>query len=122
MSRRLVQALVVATLVLGLTPNFVFGQGGGSNKEQAARARAFAVDIDKVINKRLADEKIKAGPRSNEAAFARRLHIDLIGRIPTLLEISDYIDPTNDNPSKFDDRLDELLESPLFVTNWAHYW
>src|SRR5262249_58164500 len=118
MSRRLVLALLGATLVLGLTPNFVFGQGG-SNKEQAAKARAFAAKIDEVINKRLADEKIKAGSKANEAAFARRLHIDLVGRIPTLLEISDYIDPTNDNPSKLDDRLDELLESPLFVTNWA---
>jgi hypothetical protein len=121
MSRRLLGAVAVAALVLGATPGWAFGQDAAAQKARKD-ARAFAQRIDKIITKRLAEEKVQPGPKADDATFVRRLHIDMVGKIPTLLEAGDFIDPTNDSPDKLDDRLDDLLSSPAFVTNWAHYW
>jgi hypothetical protein len=116
MSRRLAGALGLATLCLALAPGLAAGQEPASRKE----ARALANRIDKIINERLVKENLKPGPRSDDAQFARRLHIDLVGKIPSLLEVKDYLE--NDSPEKLDDCLDQLLESQLFLANWSHYW
>jgi hypothetical protein len=118
MCRRLAGALGIATLVLGLGPGLAFGQTNGPTSRK--EAKALAERIDKVINQRLVRENVKPAAKADDATFARRLHIDLVGKIPSLLEIKDYLE--NDSPDRLDDRLDELLESPQFVSNWAHYW
>jgi len=112
----------VAALVVGVQPGVALAQSDAANQKTRKDAHAFAQRIDKIIDKRLAEEKVPPGPKASEAGLVRRLHIDLVGRIPTLLEVRDFIDPTNDNPEKLDDRLDDLLANPAFVTNWAHYW
>jgi hypothetical protein len=120
MSPRLATAFGCATLILGLAPGFALAQATGKEPANRKEAKALAQRIDKIISDRLQREGIKPGPKANDAQFARRLHIDLAGKIPSLLEIRDYLD--NDGLDKLDDRLDELLESQAFVDNWAHYW
>jgi hypothetical protein len=123
MTRRLAGALGLAALVVGLAPGLAFGQEkAGKGLDSRKAAKALAERIDKIINARLEKENVKPGPKAEIATFARRMNIDLIGKIPALTEVVDFIAPDNDSPDKLDDRLDELLESPLFVSNWSHYW
>jgi hypothetical protein len=121
MNRRHVGILALATLLTGLTPLLAFGQDSPSGKEPAhhKEAKALADRIDTIVNGRLQAENVKQGPKATDSAFARRLFIDLIGKIPALTEIRDYLD--NDSPDKLDGWLDQMLESPLFVNNWSNY-
>jgi hypothetical protein len=118
MSRRLAGALGFATLLVGFLPSLALAQANGPTSRK--EAKALAERIDKIVNQRLVQEKVKAGAKADDAQFARRLHVDLVGKIPSLLEIKDYLE--NDSPDRLDDRLDELLESPQFIANWSHYW
>ncbi len=118
MSCRVPQFIGLAALLLGFSPSFVLGQGDAQRNGQDAKA--LAQRIDRIINQRLEQEKIKPGARAGDSELARRLHIDLTGRIPTLLQIRDYLE--NDSPVKLEERVDELLASPHFVSNFTHYY
>jgi hypothetical protein len=118
MSRRFAGALGLAMLLVGFTPCLALAQANGPSSRK--EAKALAERLDKIINQRLVQEKVKPGPKADDAQFARRLHIDLAGKIPSLLEIKDYLE--NDSSDRLDDRLDELLESPQFIANWSYYW
>ena len=87
-----------------------------------AQSKAFAQRIDNIINKRLQAENLKPGPRAEPGQLGRRLHIDLIGRIPALLEARDFLDPTNNAPTKLEDLVDSLLDNDAYSYNFAHYW
>jgi len=122
MSRRFTEALGLATLSIWLAPGLVFGQGNAAVKDQSSphEAKALAQRLDQIINKRLQQEKIPPGPKASDAELARRLHIDLTGKIPTLLQIRDYLE--NDSADKLEERVDELLASPQFANNFTHYY
>jgi hypothetical protein len=116
MSLRLMGALGLATLLA--VPASVSAQGPGTR----ASAKALAERVDKIINQRLAQEKMKPGPRASLGQLGRRLYIDLSGRIPNLLEVRDFLDPTNDSPTKWEDLVDTLLSEDTYPYNFAHYW
>ena len=120
MSCRVLQCVGLATLLVGFFPSFVLGQGEGAAPRGGQDAKALAQRIDRIINQRLQLEKIKPGPRAGDAQLARRLHIDLTGRIPTLLQVRDFLE--NDSPTKLEERVDELLSGPHFVSNFTHYY
>jgi hypothetical protein len=124
MNLRLIGAFGAATLLLAVTPVSVSAQGSGTAQLSGGKAqsKALAERIDKIIYKRLEQEKMKAGPKAELAQLARRLHIDLVGRIPNLLEIRDFLDPTNDSPTKLEDRVDALLADDAYAYNFAHHW
>jgi hypothetical protein len=112
----------VATLLLAVHPTQVSAQNSGMGAATKAESKALAERIDKIINQRLEAEKMKPGPKADLAVLARRLHIDLSGKIPNLLDIIDILDPTNENPLKVEDRIDLLLASETYAFNFAHYW
>jgi Protein of unknown function (DUF1553)/Protein of unknown function (DUF1549) len=115
-------ALGLATLLVGFAPCTAFGQSNDAvtSQNSNAESKALAQRLDQIINKRLDQAKIQAGPKAADAELARRLHIDLTGRIPTLLQIRDYLE--NDSPNKLEERIDELLAGPQFASNFAHYY
>jgi Protein of unknown function (DUF1553)/Protein of unknown function (DUF1549) len=121
MSRRLLGALGVATLLLAVNAPVASAQSDNIHVRNA-KSKALAERIDKIIYKRLEEAKIKPGPKADLAAFGRRLHIDLGGKIPTLLEIRDFVDPTNDSPTKLEDTVDRLLAQESYARNFSHYW
>jgi hypothetical protein len=120
MSRRLLGAFSVAALLTGLCPGLVLGQSSDKAASSKAESKALAERIDKIIYKRLQQEKIKPGERCDDPTFARRLHIDLGGKIPSLLEIRDYLE--NDDPAKTEERIDDLLNSPHFAITMTHWY
>src|SRR5438128_12239819 len=79
--------------------------------------RAIAKIVDHYIDQTLAQNKLRAAPRADDATLIRRLTLDLNGRIPTLSECSDYLaDGAADKKAKLVDR---LLSSPAFVRHQA---
>jgi hypothetical protein len=120
MKSYLIRILAAAILGhAGVCP--AMAQDGGMPK-QRAEAKALAERIDKLIYKRLEQANIKPGPKAEPAQLQRRLHLDLAGRIPSLLDTMDFLDPTNENPNKVEDLIDELLSSKRYAHNFANYW
>jgi hypothetical protein len=124
MNRHQKTAFAAAMLLFAIHPVLASAQGPAAAKESDSKAqsKAFAARIDDIINKRLQAEKLKPGPKAELAVIGRRLHVDLIGRIPALLEIRDFLDPTNNAPTKLEDLVDALLDSDTYSYNFAHYW
>ncbi len=83
---------------------------------------------DAIVRRNLIDEHIFGAterdgvphaPLANDYEFARRVHLDLTGRIPTPDELAAYI--ADDAPDKRDKLIERLLASPAWVDQWA-YW
>jgi hypothetical protein len=74
--------------------------------------------IDDEILKSLAVLRIPPSPRTGDAAFLRRLRLDLTGRLPTPDEVSSFVaDRSADKRHKL---IDSLLASDDFVEYWTH--
>jgi hypothetical protein len=87
-------------------------------------APALAARIDELIGARLGKEKVPPAPPADDAEFFRRLSLDLNGRIPTLVQLVDFLDDTR--PGKRRLWIDELLDgphnTPLYVRHFTHFW
>jgi hypothetical protein len=76
--------------------------------------------IDQEIRKRLAAEKTKAAGQCSDEEFVRRVHLDIIGVIPTADKVTAFL-----NSKEADKRaklVDELLADPRFGKYLAEMW
>lgn len=83
-------------------------------------AQATAAKIDALVEANLSKLGMKPNADSDHYTFVRRVHVDIAGRIPTLLETNGYITST-----KEDRRLtmiDSLLSSPDYVSHMYNFW
>lgn len=79
-----------------------------------------ARQVDQSLAAELFDEQTKLAPRTDDATFARRVWLDLVGDIPTPEELTAFmLDPAKDKRTKL---VAKLLASPHYGLNWARYW
>jgi hypothetical protein len=87
-------------------------------------AQALSARIDALIGRRLAKERIPPAPVAEDAEFFRRLSLDLNGRIPSLIQLADFLDDTRSDKRRL--WIDELLDgpdnAPLYVQHFTHFW
>ncbi|MGV3486722.1 MAG: DUF1549 domain-containing protein [Planctomycetaceae bacterium] len=76
--------------------------------------------IDDLVWKKLRELNILPSDPIDDAKFIRRLHLDLIGRLPTKDEVRDFLQDSN--PDKRDVLIDALLERPEYADHWANKW
>ena len=79
-----------------------------------------AAVIDAEVEKQLAERKVPAAPRADDAEFLRRVTLDLTGRIPTYQQTVAFLDSTD--PDKRRKLIDELLVSPAYGEHFATIW
>ena len=61
-----------------------------------------------------------AGPRADDAAFLRRVTLDLTGKLPDPAAIDKFVaDASAEKRAKV---VDELLASDAYAINWGRYW
>src|SRR5262245_14813494 len=81
---------------------------------------ALAKFIDEQITKTLANEKITASPKSDDAEFIRRVYLDLVGVIPPAEKVTAFLESKDaDKRAKL---IDELLNDPRFGSSLAETW
>jgi len=80
----------------------------------------LAASIDQVIDARLHELGQAPRPEIDDYAFARRAHLDLIGRIPTLAELQAFID--DPAPDKRATLISTLLKSKGYNSHFTNYW
>ena len=81
---------------------------------------AISRAIDRDIDAGLAKANIPASPLAGDAEFLRRVHLDLIGKIPTRERAVAFL--SDADPMKRSKLVDELLARPEFGTHFARLW
>ena len=76
--------------------------------------------IDREIKAGWAKEQITAPARSSDSVFLRRVHLDLVGMIPTYEEATAFLKDTD--PKKREKLIDTLLADPRFARQQTHAW
>jgi hypothetical protein len=87
---------------------------------EASEAEALAARIDHHLAAHWAGKDVQPAPRTDDAAFIRRVYLDLAGRIPSIIEVRDFLDDTR--PDKRAIWVQRLLESPTYAQHFAHVW
>ncbi|MHC4398439.1 MAG: DUF1553 domain-containing protein [Planctomycetota bacterium] len=76
--------------------------------------------IDELVFARLSQLGIRPANLCSDAAFVRRVHLDVIGTLPTASEASQFL--TDADPDKRRKLIDRLLERKGFAEYWAMKW
>ena len=83
-------------------------------------AKQVAAAIDQHIDRALDAVKLKAMGRTDDAAFLRRVYLDLAGKTPTAKQAAEFLDSKNaDKRAKL---IDQLLASPDFGEQMGRTW
>jgi hypothetical protein len=127
-----VLAVVAAALTAGLvavafsppatgqTPNqlpSVPPAGGSGNSSSDSQIIAF---INAQIKKGWDDNGIKPSEVASDYEFLRRVYLDIIGRIPTLEEISAF--QRRPEKTRRAETIQALLKHEDYASNWANLW
>ena len=113
--------LGLAGLLLLAPDSRATGNGAPGALERVARSKvvAAAQEIDRRVDADLQANGLKATAPLDDATFCRRIHLDLIGRIPTGAEASAFL--ASSSSDKRADLIDRLLESAGYEShlfNW----
>ena len=76
--------------------------------------------IDQHIAEFLSAAKLKPSPVTDDAAFLRRLYLDLTGRVPTADQAAAFLD--GDGPGRRAKLIDALLDTPDFGEQFGRTW
>ena len=83
-------------------------------------ATQLAAHVDKLVNKKLKEEKIAASALSSDEEFLRRVTLDLTGKIPTADRAAAFLD--SKDAKKREKLIDELLADKDFGKYLADVW
>jgi hypothetical protein len=79
-----------------------------------------AAKIDQRIQAVLDANKARPAPVADDAEFLRRVYLDIIGRIPPVSEVHEFLADTD--PNKRVKLIEKLLSSNGYVNNFAAAW
>lgn len=99
--------LVFAVAFCGLLPNLA------TAADLPAADLPIQTAIDQQIDAAIKAAGVTPAPQADDATLIRRLTLDLVGRIPTLGEVEEFVRSTD--PKKRAELIDRLLASPAFA-------
>jgi len=76
--------------------------------------------IDDYLERRWKELNVKPAPLADDAIFYRRLSLDLVGRIPELLDVRDFMD--SKRPDKHWEHTERYLATDLASRHFANFW
>jgi hypothetical protein len=76
--------------------------------------------VDEALRAAWQERGIAPAQSVSDGRFLRRVYLDIVGRIPTLDELTTFLaDPAHD---KRNAAVDALLASPEYAKHWSRYW
>jgi hypothetical protein len=91
----------------------------GAGPEDDPDVRALAAKIDQLIAAGW-DKDVQPAPLADDAEFFRRVHLDLAGRIPSIIEMQDFLD--DDRPNKRRIWVEQLLKKESYSDHFTNVW
>jgi hypothetical protein len=76
--------------------------------------------IDAFVQRKLSEKKMRPSMEAEPHTLLRRISLDLTGLPPTVTEVADFI--ADDNPDRYADAVERLLNSPAFGERMAWDW
>jgi hypothetical protein len=76
--------------------------------------------IDRLIDSKLERLRIQPSPPTDDAAFLRRVSLDLKGQAPTAEEVRGFL--ASASKTKRAELIDKLIGSPAYVDHWTLKW
>ena len=76
--------------------------------------------VDAILDAQIADAGIEAAPQNSDLEFLRRLHLDVLGTIPSAEEAQAFA--ADRSPDKRARKLDELLAGASYGEYWGTVW
>lgn len=76
--------------------------------------------IDDLVWQKLKATGITPSPVTDDATYLRRVHLDVIGRLPTPEEVKAFLASTD--PAKREKVVDALLDRPEYADHWSTKW
>lgn len=98
-----------------LLPAFLLGTG-----LLAAESPPLRQVVDATLEAAWKREKVVPAGPADDAAFLRRVHLDLLGTVPTYAETKRFLD--DPDPKKRAHLVDRLLDDPRFAAAQAQVW
>lgn len=115
---RFVMILWCLVLVGGWNPRMIFCQ------EDSKPATDSPIDvielIDRAIDKNWRDYSLKPSKAEDDMKWARRVYLDLIGRIPTLSELEEFF--RNRSKNKRAELVDRLMNDDSYTEEFSGHW
>ena len=78
--------------------------------------------IDELIDRKLERLKIQPSPPADDAAFLRRILLDLTGKLPEPAEVRAFVNDSTDQQTKRGLIVDRLIGSEEYVDFWTLKW
>ena len=76
--------------------------------------------IDRWVDRKLTELQLPKSPQADDFEFARRIYLDLAGRLPSLSELEHFVgDPSKQKRERL---IDHLLASESFASYWGLKW
>jgi Protein of unknown function (DUF1549)/Protein of unknown function (DUF1553) len=104
-------------LILPLMASAMLSAAHAAGPQDTAAA---ARQIDAILAKDWAANKLKGNPQTDDNTFVRRIYLDIIGRIPTTREAEEFLNSKDAN--KRARLIDKLLASEAYVQHFFNYW
>ncbi len=88
-------------------------------RRAGSNLRYTSYDLDRSLEYRVGRDQSFA-PVINDERFVRRVHLDLVGRPPSAMEVRDFTaDKTTSKRARL---IDRLLTTEAYARKWARYW
>lgn len=76
--------------------------------------------IDQFVLEKLESEGLTLSPAADRTTLIRRLSLDLLGLLPTLDEVDQFVH--DERPEAYELLVDRFLQSPYFGERWGRHW
>lgn len=76
--------------------------------------------IDSHIESQWIARNVTPTEPADDAEFLRRVSLDITGRIPTVMEVREFLDDAS--PDKRRRLVDRLVDHPRYAVHFTHYW
>src|SRR5438105_1425377 len=122
MRHRSLGGMCLGMLTLALLPSVLLAQPAKTKSEagdKQAAVKSLATTIDQHLAKRWTSNKLKPAARADDAEFIRRVFLDLVGQIPEIQEVMDFLD--DDQPNKRAAWIDKLLDDPAYRDKYTKH-
>lgn len=80
----------------------------------------FVNYINQRIRQGWEDNEVEPSPVASDEEWLRRVHLDLIGRIPSAEAVEQFV--KDRDPAKRSKMIDQLLDDPAYVQNFTNVW
>jgi hypothetical protein len=80
----------------------------------------LADKIDDFIARRWKAEKVTPAATVDDAAFMRRVSLDIAGKIPAVADLHEFLEDTS--PDKRQRLVERLLDSPAYIMHFSNVW